>query len=86
MGTLNYVNRQSSIGHDTRISDFNNIGPGCRIAGRCQIGSKNYFGIGSILIDALKIKDEITIGAGGVVIENLLLPGTYVGVPAKKIK
>ena len=37
-------------------------------------------------IDGIEIEDEITIGAGGVVVRDILEKGTYVGVPVKKVR
>lgn len=86
LGNFNYINRTVSIGHDTNIADFNHIGPGSTVAGNCKIGSKIFLGTGSKVIENIKIVDEIIVGAGGVVVKNLLEGGTYVGVPANKIK
>jgi len=85
IGDFNYINRAVSIGHDVQIGDFNTFSPGATICGNCQIGNKNYFGANSTLIDGKIIKDKITIGAGGVVHQNIMDSGTYVGVPIKKI-
>jgi sugar O-acyltransferase (sialic acid O-acetyltransferase NeuD family) len=85
LGNFNYLNRLSSIGHDTVVSDCNHFGPGSIVAGRCKIGNKNFFGMRSTVIDGTEIGNEITIGAGGVVIREVMEKGTYVGVPVKKI-
>jgi len=85
IGNFNYINRCASIGHDTQIGDFNHFGPGAVICGNCSVGSKNYFGANSTLIDGKILANEITIGAGGLVRTTLLEPGTYVGVPVKKL-
>jgi sugar O-acyltransferase (sialic acid O-acetyltransferase NeuD family) len=86
MGDFNYINRSASIGHDTHLLSFNELGPGCTIAGNCEIGCKNHFYSGSVVINNMHIGDNITIGAGGVVIRDILEPGIYTGVPAKKLK
>ncbi len=51
----------------------------------CNIGSKNFFGAGSIIKDKITIGDNITIGAGSVVTKDTLNPGVYVGMPARKV-
>lgn len=85
LGNFNFVNRAASIGHDTRIMHYNHFGPGCVIAGNCFIGSRNCFYTRSAVINKLEIKDDIIVGAGGVVVNDILNPGTYVGVPARKV-
>jgi len=84
LGDFNFVNRAASIGHDTRILHFNHVGPGCTIAGNCVVGSRNRFYTRSAVVNKLRIKDDITVGAGAVVVEDLLAPGTYSGLPAKR--
>lgn len=86
LGDFNFVNRAASIGHDTKISSYNHFGPGCTIAGNCRIGNRNCFYTRSSVINNLEIKDDIIIGAGGVVVDNILEAGTYVGVPSRKLQ
>lgn len=84
IGDFNFINRSVSIGHDTQILDFNQFGPGCTLAGMCRIGNRNNFYTQSTVINNIKIRDKITVGAGGVVVSDILEPGNYVGVPVKK--
>jgi sugar O-acyltransferase (sialic acid O-acetyltransferase NeuD family) len=86
IGNHNHFNLNVSVSHDCKIGDYNTFSPGVRIAGSVSIGNDNFFGIGACVIDKVIIGNDIIIGAGAVVTENLLLPGTYVGVPARKIK
>ena len=86
LGNFNYINRSVSVGHDTEILHFNHLGPGTTVAGKCKIGSRNFLWMRSVVIDNLEIKDEITVGAGGVVIKDILEPGTYAGVPVRHLK
>ena len=43
-------------------------------------------GTGAQILQGLTICDDTIIGAGAVVTKDILEPGTYVGIPAKKIK
>ena len=85
LGNFNFVNRAASIGHDTKILHYNHFGPGSTIAGNCIIGKRNCFHTHSAIINNIEVKDDITVGAGGVVVKDILEPGTYVGVPARKV-
>jgi len=85
LGDFNFVNRSASIGHDAEIFHFNHFGPGCTVAGGCKIGNRNFLGTRSALINDITIGDDITVGAGGVVIKDILEPGTYAGVPVRKL-
>ena len=79
------VNSNSTIGHETIVGEFSNIGPGSSIGGCCKIGREAYIGIGVSIIEKITIGKDVLIGAGATVVANIITPGTYVGIPAKKI-
>jgi sugar O-acyltransferase (sialic acid O-acetyltransferase NeuD family) len=80
------LNRGNQIGHDTIIGNFFSAMPGAIVSGNVSIGDRVYFGTNSTVIEKKKISNDVIIGANGVVVSNLIEPGTYVGVPVKKIK
>jgi len=51
---------------------------------KTQIGNNVYIGSNSTILP-IKICDNVVIGAGSVVTKDILVPGTYVGNPAKKM-
>lgn len=55
------------------------------LAGTVKVGKKSWIGIGSSVINNIFITDECLIGAGAVVVNNLMNSGTYIGIPAKEI-
>lgn len=79
------INTGSTVGHDCRIGNFTHIAPGVNIGGNTSVGADNWIGIGSVIINNISITNHCTIGAGSVVIDNIINPGTYVGIPAKKL-
>lgn len=86
LNSFNWINRCASIGHNTIIGSFNRIQPNSAICSGCKIGDRNYIGAGSTIIENITINDDVIIGAGSVVTKNINEPGTYVGIPAKRIK
>ena len=50
-----FVNRGARIGHHTKIGDFVAIQPGANIAGLGEIGDATFVGMGSIVIERLRI-------------------------------
>ena len=79
------VNLHCTIGHDTGIGDFSVLSPGVHLSGHSQIGKRCELGTGAVTVPGVSIADDIVLGAGTVVHTDLDLPGTYVGVPAKRI-
>lgn len=80
------VNTAATIDHDDVLEDYVHVCPGANVAGSTTIGYESWVGIGSSVINNVTIAPKCMIGAGTVVVNNLLETGTYVGVPAKKIK
>lgn len=81
-GNFNLVSTFVSIGHDTCIGDFNAFMPSVNISGNINIGNQNYFGVSSVVLEKKIIKDNIVLGAGGIITKDTLEPGTYIGIPA----
>jgi sugar O-acyltransferase (sialic acid O-acetyltransferase NeuD family) len=86
IGKGNLFNCYSGIFHDVEIGDFNEIMPGAKILGGAKIGNMCRIGTNSTILPNIKICDNVIIGAGAVVTKDIDVPGTYVGIPAKRIK
>ena len=80
------INTSSSVGHDVIIKDFSHIAPGAHLAGTVFVDKYTWVGAGAIIKNNIKITADCMIGAGAVVVSDINEFGTYVGVPAKKIK
>lgn len=80
------VNTCSSVDHDCRISQYTHISVGAHVCGTVTIGENTWIGAGAIISNNIHVTDNCMIGAGAVVIADIEELGTYVGVPAKKIK
>lgn len=80
------INTSATVDHDSLIEDFIHISPGVHLAGTVSVGQNTWFGIGSIVSNNINIIHECIIGAGAVVVNDIAEPGTYVGVPARRVK
>ena len=49
-----------------------------------QIGNNNFFGVGAIVLQHLKIENNVRVGAGSVLMFSPRKEGVYIGNPAKK--
>ena len=85
IGDFNFINRNCSVGHHSTIGNRNKTGPGVTISSLCNIQNNNAFGSGSTVLPEIKICSGNIIGAGSVVTKDMKIPGTYVGLPAKKL-
>lgn len=80
------INTGAIIEHDNIIEDYVHISPNATLGGTVKIGESTHVGIGSIVKNNITICKNCTIGAGAVVVKNILEEGTYVGVPARERK
>jgi sugar O-acyltransferase (sialic acid O-acetyltransferase NeuD family) len=85
IGSHALLNRSVQIGHDCEIGDYLSCMPGVIISGNNTIGDDVYFGAGSVTKEKLNITSGVTIGLNSGVIKDVVVPGTYVGTPVKKI-
>lgn len=80
------VNIGVVISHDSVVKSHSFLSPRVAIAGFSTIGQCCILGINSTIIDNIKINENITLGAGAVVIKNLNESGLYVGNPVRLIR
>ncbi len=80
------INTSAVVEHDNYIGDFSHISVGAKLGGTVAIGAHTWVGIGATVSNNVTVCDHCVIGAGAVVIHNIKESGTYVGVPARKIK
>ncbi len=86
IGVNTIVNTHCVIEHDCVIGKHSHISVNSVVAGKCEIGDFVMIGAGATVIDGVKISSHVIVGSGAVVVKDITEPGTYVGVPAKKVK
>lgn len=79
------LNRGNQIGHDCEIGNYFSMMPGSIVSGNVKIYDCVYMGNNSSIREKISIHSLSTIGMGAAVVSDINEPGTYVGVPAKKI-
>lgn len=80
------INTGAIVEHDNVIEDYVHISPNAALGGSVHIGTLTHIGIGATVKNNIDICSDCTIGAGAVVIYDIEKSGTYIGVPAEKIK
>jgi sugar O-acyltransferase (sialic acid O-acetyltransferase NeuD family) len=83
-GTI--VNTGAIVDHESSTGHFSHVSINASVAGRVKIGSFCCIGAGASVIDQLSICDRVIIGAGATVIHTIDAAGTWVGVPARKVR
>ena len=80
------INTAASVDHDCKLENYVHLSPGVHIAGTVNIGANTWVATGVSIINNLNICNDSIIGAGAVVVKDIKEQGTYIGVPARRIK
>jgi sugar O-acyltransferase (sialic acid O-acetyltransferase NeuD family) len=86
LGDFSQLNLATTIGHDVKTGSFFTTAPGVHISGKVNAGDRVYLGTNASTVEEVTIGDDVTIGAAACVSKDILHPGTYVGVPARKLE
>jgi sugar O-acyltransferase (sialic acid O-acetyltransferase NeuD family) len=85
IGSFNIVNPGCTLSHDCVLGSFNLLGPGVHLAGAVNVGDRVLLGTGAKLLPKVQVCDDVVVGAGAVVVNSIADPGTYVGVPSRRV-
>ncbi|GEM04151.1 acetyltransferase [Halolactibacillus miurensis] len=79
------INTSSNLDHDNVLEDYVHISPSVGLAGTVRVGKGSWLGIGSIVSNNVNISSGCKVGAGAVVVKDITEPGTYIGVPVRRV-
>lgn len=79
------INTGATVDHDSCLADYVHVAVGSHLAGEVYVGKGTWIGAGATVINLVRICAECMIGAGAVVVKDIERPGTYVGVPVRKV-
>jgi len=86
IGAATIVNTGAIVEHDCVIGAGCHIAVGATIAGSCRLADEVTVWSGATLRNRVALGPGVIVGAGAVVCEDLDTPGTYIGVPARRVK
>ena len=86
IGNFNIIDLDCTIGHDDILKNYITLYPSVNISGNVEVNDCVEIGTGTQIIQGLSIAENAIVGASAAVVKNIEESGTFVGVPAKKIK
>lgn len=84
IGDFNQFNSISALAHDVVVGNYNVFMPLTRISGGSHISDLNLFGIGTVVLQNVKIGSNTRFSAGSYVHRHTKDGFLYAGNPAKK--
>ncbi len=79
------VNTGSTIDHDCVLADGVHVSPGAHLGGMVNVGKMAWIGIGASVKQCVKICENVIVGAGAAVVNDIASGLTVVGVPAREL-
>jgi len=86
VGRFCILNTNSSLDHDSIMSNFASLAPGATTGGGCQIGEYSAISIGAVLNHGVHVGEQSIVGACSLVMKPVESFVVAYGVPAKKIR
>jgi len=80
------VNTAAVIEHECRLAAAVHACPAAALAGRVTVGEGAFLGLGCRIIQCLNVGAHSIVGAGAVVIRDVVEGVTVVGVPAREVR
>lgn len=80
------INTGAVVEHDNRLADYVHISPNTALGGTVTVGEETHVGIGACVRNNTTICAGCVIGTGAAVVKDIDVPGTYVGVPARRME
>jgi sugar O-acyltransferase (sialic acid O-acetyltransferase NeuD family) len=86
IGESSIINTSASVDHECKIGNGVHICPGVKMAGCIEVEDYVTIGTGAIILPRIKVGTGAIIGAGAVVIRDVMPHTVVVGNPAKVIR
>lgn len=86
IGKACIINTCASVDHDCNVDDYVHVSVGAHVCGTVDVGENTWIGAGATISNNLKVCGECVIGAGAVIVKDIEEVGTYIGLPARRIK
>jgi acetyltransferase EpsM len=77
------INTSAIVEHDCRIADHVHLSPGAALGGGVSIGEYSHIGLNVSVLPEMEIGERVIVGAGAVVVNQILSGQKVAGVPAK---
>lgn len=86
IGMAVIVNHGAVVDHDVQVGAFSHVAPQVALGGGVRVGERVLLGSGACVLPGVRIADDVVVGAGAVVREDIDGPGTWAGVPARRVR
>ena len=86
IGNHRIINTNSTLEHNSSMEDFSTLSAGVTTGGYFTLGKYSAIALGVTVLDRTAIGENVVVGSGSLVTNDLESHGLYYGVPAKRIR
>ncbi len=86
LSACSLVNTRASLDHECSLAEGAALAPGAIAGGRVSIGRRSFIGIGATLAQGIRIGDDVVLGAGSLVLQDVPDRVVAYGSPARVIR
>lgn len=83
LGRHVHLNTHASVNQGSIVGDYSTLSPGVKVCGDVKVGKCVQFGASSTVINLINIGNNVKLGAGAVVVNDIPDNVTAKGVPAR---
>ena len=80
------INTGAIVEHENKLANYVHLSPGAALGGNVTVGEGTHIGIGACVKNNISICGGCIVGAGAAVVKDITEPGTYAGVPTRRLK
>lgn len=80
------IDHHVHLGHNTRVGENSLIVAHSILCGGSIVGDRTWVGVGSIIKEAIKVGNDVTLGLGAIVTKNVPDHETWIGNPARPLE
>jgi len=80
------INTHAVVEHDSHVGAGAHVAPGAVLLGASNVGERCLVGARSVVLPGVVVGDDVTVGAGSVVIDDLPGPTMVAGNPARPLR
>jgi sugar O-acyltransferase (sialic acid O-acetyltransferase NeuD family) len=79
------INTGALVEHEAEVGSHSHVSTGAVVNGGAAIGERTFLGSGCVVSNRARVGSDCIVGASALVLGEIAGPGTFAGIPARKL-